>query len=637
MTHPANNPPHFDKDQHPALFQRISPANPRNGETSPARPIQETNIYSAFAQSVQVRPSQIPHQHDLPHRGSGRVWDVLQTAGFDAHEILRQHMGLYTTPEDIHTVLRSAGFSEAAIRESGLVSDEHGRLRHDWQGGLIVPLSDENGMVVDALAVIPARSLDEETRLEYARGTRATGLCAYCLHTAFATSAGRTNLVLVESILEAMFLQCRGFTNVAAVGGDGREFSPRRWEELARLGVETVTLAFGNDATRQRDVREALDHALRARTAPEVFILERTQLLENETLADVARRHGLEACQKAASIKSLAFHAKNFGWSRANQPAPVREDSTPAIRRRDDDFFQLAKASEEISNPHDRALFQQTLAEVNDALCQRLYAHARFVLDSRLGPYWAEQRFPEPSVCGVDHVLDQMTQHSHNSQVPERLSTYEGSEFTPGTVTVLANSSERGRLAELCSRLVMALENISEGTWLVVCREFSEEVIVLGLIAHMTRRMTHSQGLTFEEIRSRLSGHDPVAGYGDKPWLVDEAVDRLRRWRHRLQFAAKTNESSRIVPAIERACENGALGGVFFDHAPAASSDLQELASRFSCSVIAVTDQIAAGLQSVSASRPAWETPEVSPAVREFSGRIARWIERLEREEVRVA
>ena len=46
-----------------------------------------------------------------------------------------------------------------------------------------------------------------------------TEMVAYGLKTALKRPLGRKNLVLVEDIVDALYLQCRGFTNVAAVGG----------------------------------------------------------------------------------------------------------------------------------------------------------------------------------------------------------------------------------------------------------------------------------------------------------------------------------------------------------------------------------------------------------------------------------
>lgn len=659
MTHPldANSP--FDRGRHPALFQRVSrsvPPQDRSPQQKPETPMATQSIYAAFVEFVRFRMAEISYRDDRSRQATATIRDYLDSLGFHPEEIQQMQWGIYTTADEIRGYLQSVGFSEAAIRNSGLVTDASGTFRHDWHGHLIVPLLDEHRQVVDVLAVIPPAVSGHPVRYELARGSDGSEIVAYGLATALETPAGRKNLVLVEDLLDAFFLQCRGFTNVAAVGGNGREFSARRWEDLSRLGVETVTLAFGNDATRQRDVREALDNALRARTAPEVFVLERTQLLENETLADVARCHGLEACQKAASVKSLAFHGKSFGWSQPRDQSSRNGFASPTTFPQENVRAMLRADSERISHPHERALVQQTIAEVEEALYYRYYTQARRILESRLTGPWRPTVRPEHPTTDVKTVLDRFCDETNRAAVPEHLGRYDGNELQVGTVTVLANESLRGRLADLCSRLVTALETCGDQTWVVVCREFLEDVIVLGLIAHMTRRMSSAQGLTFDEIHARLSGRDPREGYGDKPWLVDEAVDRLRRWADRLQFLTTTMEPSHLTHRIERIADEQSLGGVFFDSLPAGRNDsytwmpgwkswdvsrdaLRELAVRHSCAVVAVTDHaVSSGtVKPVEKPPAAGSESDASPVIREFRTRIARWIEHEERQEVRVA
>ncbi len=650
----------LDRGRHPALFQRVTRSRPpvlEQPEPRTERTNAPRDIYAAFIEFVQFRPADFRHRENRVHPGSLAIWDYLDGRGFSIEDLHHLRLGLYTTPEDVLGYLRSVGFSEAAIEESGLVTDDRHGFRHDWRGCLIVPLQDERGQTTDVLAIIPPALSGERLRYEFARGTVASGMTAYALHAALATPISAKNLVLVEDVMEALYLQCRGFTNVAAVGGDGREFSSKRWEELARLGFEAVTLAFGNDATRQRDVREALDHALRARTAPEVFVLERTQFLENETLADVARRHGLEACRKAASAKSLAFHAKDFGWSSPRDTAPRNGHPVPSSSHRDNYRAYLRAESEKIPHPVERTAIKATIADVEEALYHRLFSKARAIVEARLGSGWWFNGHQPPRTLDVANVLDRLCEESGRAMIPEHLSRYDGHELQAGTVTVLANESVRGRLADLCSRLVTALENRADQTWVVVCREFSEEVIVLGLIAHITRRMTTAQGLTFEEIQARLSGRDPRDGYSDKPWLVDEAVDRLRRWTDRIKFVSDIASVSQVGSWIDQIADHQALGGVFFDSLPLAwslerawvpnapmgevspTSLLRELASRLSCAVVVVTGQALEQTNVLPAStyHTSRNPPEINRTILEFRDLISYWIEHEERSNIRVA
>ena len=333
------------------------------------------------------------------------------------------------------------------------------------------------------------------------------------------------------------------------------------------------------------------------------------------------------------------------------EPAPQNGYQPPPAFHRDNYRQALCAEAESVSHPHERAVIQAAIAEVDEALYHRHYARARAILESRLG---GQSRPParEHRTQNVNAVLDRLCEEPGRSVIPEHLSRYDGNELQAGTVTVLANESVRGRLADLCSRLVTALETRTDQTWVVVCREFSEEVLVLGLIAHMTRRMTTAQGLTFEEIQARLSGRDPLDGYSDKPWLVDEALDRLRRWTDRLQFVTDAADAPLTAYTLERLADRQTLGGVFFDGLPTqwpsggnkaypipATALMRELAARLSCAVVAVTDPAAEEqLAFPSDTRTTgWQPPESSRTLREFREMLNYWIEQEERQEIRVA
>ncbi len=331
-------------------------------------------------------------------------------------------------------------------------------------------------------------------------------------------------------------------------------------------------------------------------------------------------------------------------------PAEPAASSAPAFDR-DNHRAALRAEAEHIAHPRERAWIQAAITDIDNALYHRRYAEARAIVECRLDNPWPTVAVAEARTQNVGAVLDRLCEDAGGSVIPEPLSRYDGRELQAGTVTVLVNESVRGRLADLCARLAAALETRSDQTWVVVCREFSEEVIVLGLISHITRRMTTAQGLTFEEIQARLSGRDPSDGYGDKPWLVDEAVDRLRRWTDRLEFVADAADAPLTIYTLEKIADAQTLGGVFFDGLPRLwpsawhagyslpAVQLRELAARFSCAVVAVTDQTAdAGWAFPTGPRAASErTHEAGRTLREFRQRLLDWIEHEEGQEIRVA
>ena len=152
-----------------------------------------------------------------------------------------EDLGLYTTREAALAALKSKGFSEEEIKASGVVYD--GR----WEGRLIIPWRDRWGR----LGTFAARDLtgtaeDKEKYLylskDHGWGRPKADLVAFGLD--HALSRRPDYLLLVEGLLDVVNLQAQGFSNVAAIGGNGRELTETRW---AALGVPRVVLLLDND------------------------------------------------------------------------------------------------------------------------------------------------------------------------------------------------------------------------------------------------------------------------------------------------------------------------------------------------------------------------------------------------------
>ena len=209
--------------------------------------------------------------------------------------------------------------------------------------------------------------------------------------------------MLTEDLLDACLLNARGFGPVAAIGGEGGAFTPRRWEELSRLGIGTVTLAFREDDGRHDAVRDCLVHALRARTAPEVYVLEPTGPADCETLAETVRVHGVAAAEARLHRRTLAFHGKDFGaaprtgavadWAvRQNEPAPApkpqpkpqpRFRRDPGPRRASWESLREKARAEMLRLPPNSAARRAAavlFAEVDSALAAGDFARARDLL-----------------------------------------------------------------------------------------------------------------------------------------------------------------------------------------------------------------------------------------------------------------
>lgn len=623
---------------YPALFQRVVPIQrvapaTQTNETveSPSGPApiigQSGGIREAFlgfCQAALFAPG-ISRRFDRPSEtvAAACAISAAEAFGFTRDEIRQLGCGLYSGPAAVQEELRGAGFVAAEIDAARLVHDESGRMRAELSGCLMVPLTDESGRLCDFLLL----SVDETGRTfsgyRFLYGPATSKVVVYGLQTALAQPLGRESLVLVDDVLEGLLLQCRGLPHVAAIGSCGEDLSPRRWEELARLGVTTVTLAFRRDERHASEVRDALVNALRAKTAPQVYVANPYPGGERSA-ADVLRRFGKDACAVALSARSLAFHDKDFGA--ADRVRTTVESSRKFVATMPEvpESKQSPEPSNGTTEPHFRTAFRQHLADlaaampfeerrmadqvvaaVDGAIVAGDIARATWLIDGSMpgylsnavntfgawsapfgwtsahGPGWSyepawlhRQDVPHPpqtaSIASAGAVLDRLMKSPQPADIPSHLAGYAGRE-TPSTVEWVIDSSARGRLATLCERLIDACERRSGQAFVVVCCEHSEQQIMLAIATHLASRISEGEGLTIEEVRARFAGGEPTTGFRDKPWLADEAADRLRLWSNHMTFVTCPPTSAgqaAVEQAIEAARSKSAIGGIYFDSFP---------------------------------------------------------------------
>jgi hypothetical protein len=599
--HVENGRPHavdrtVDWSGYPALFQRVGPATPPaktvgtpiESTVAPGRMGGVREAFLGFCQAALFAPGATPHA-DRPSEtlAANRALAAAETFGFTRDEIRRLGCGLYAGPAAVREDLRSVGFVDAEIDAARLASDETGRPRAELTGCLIVPLTDETGRLCDFLFLTVGESGRAFCGYRFLEGPAKSKIVAYGLQVALSRPTGRESLVLVDDVLEALLLQCRGLHQVAAVGTGGQDFSPRRWEELARLGVVTVTLAFRRDDRHAGSVRDVLVNALRARTAPQVFVANPYPGGERSA-ADVLRRFGKDTCAAAIASRTLAFHDKDFG-AESRLRAAVEEAPMPCV------------APQPLVEPHhwsafrkhladlaaalpieDRVVAEQMIGAVEAALAARDYRRAAWLIDGGMrcwpwdtmfspapGTGWASEG-RSPSVASASAVLDRLVKSPQPSEIPTHLAGFAGRE-TPAAVEWLIHASPRARLALLCERLIDACERRPEQAFVVACCEHSERQVVLALVAQLASRLSDGPGLAIEDVRSRLAGQEPPGGYRDKPWLADEAADRLRVWSSRLNFVtcpATPAGQAAVEQVIETARARSVVGGIYFDALP---------------------------------------------------------------------
>jgi len=238
-------------------------------------------------------------QQSLAGDDGATARDYLNGRGFPADRLADLGLGLYTDPVSVELHLLGAGFNAQEIEDCGLITPA-------WMGRLVGPWRDRRGR----LATLFARNVDgganTSAKYLYLRGASKRDLVAFGLDVALATVAGRHDLVLVEGLLDVLLLQALGVTNVAAVGGSGRELTADRFEALAGWGVRRVTLLFDNDTAGREGTRAALEQSRQATAAPNIQVVDPAALGDVKDPDELVRQDGVDAWRRVLAAREPA-------------------------------------------------------------------------------------------------------------------------------------------------------------------------------------------------------------------------------------------------------------------------------------------------------------------------------------------
>lgn len=252
---------------------------------------------------VEVAPLQRPVERDRRADLLSDFFDVCQAElasdrGAGARAYLERRglpsaaiegSGLGVVPDRARTTraLTQAGYTGDEIRNAGIHADSR------WAGRLVGAWRHERGRI----GTLWVRTLDEDSdagaRYLYLRGASRTGLPPYGLADVVAQPVSeRSELTLVEGLIDVHHLRARGVTNVAALGGTGTQ--PEAFERLTRLGFERVTLCLDRDEPGRAATARAVEHAARAKRSPSIFVVDPDHLAPAKDPDAFVRNRGVD-------------------------------------------------------------------------------------------------------------------------------------------------------------------------------------------------------------------------------------------------------------------------------------------------------------------------------------------------------
>ena len=216
----------------------------------------------------------------------GAVIRYLADRGYSAQEWLDMELGAYTDRRELQEYLKGKGYSEKEIRDSGLLTSGLGEdyplafLWRDASGRAI-------GIVGRSIASAEELKAKGLSKYKYSAGLhKGEGLIG------FSSARGSERIILLEGVLDALYLNFRGFKSVAVGGTD---LSATQLQALQLAGCKELLLAMDMDEAGQRATEKLIKNLSRSSLRSYVISLPEGYKDADELI----RERGSEAFQLA--------------------------------------------------------------------------------------------------------------------------------------------------------------------------------------------------------------------------------------------------------------------------------------------------------------------------------------------------
>ena len=265
----------------------------------------------------------------------GPAKDYLLRRGLTEESI--ESFGLGFAPDEWDGLLKYAlnkGTSQDDLNKAGLLSEsQNGKIFDRFRNRVMFPIKDTLGRIVG----FSGRVLDDS--LPKYMNTPETdvfkkGDILYGLDVAKPIIREQLSCIVVEGYMDVIALHQTGFkTAVAALGAT---LTKEQAEQLSRLDVEKLYLAFDADAAGQRAILSGLEQSVGRR-----FMVKAVQIPEGKDPADTVLGGQLEAFQNALfeGLSEVEFRFESvlqkFDKSTSEGKRAILNELLPALKPRD--------------------------------------------------------------------------------------------------------------------------------------------------------------------------------------------------------------------------------------------------------------------------------------------------------------
>lgn len=542
---------------------------------------------------------QMTHQALWDKQGQNALAYLTTERLFTKEQLEQRELGFYPHSEWIKQKLQGAGYTTEEIEASGLIKDTR------WNGRLIGSWRDPKGN----LATFWARDLHSQSqpaeKYLYLQGTKKAALVAFGLYEALQHSSTKTNLVLVEGLLDVISLQARGFVSVAGIGGAGSEMKTERFEKLSALGIRTVTLLLDHDKAGMEGTLQAIIQAQKGNNVPYLYVVDPIYLQDDKDPDEFVRRNGLPAFENLFQYKKPAnLHTIDtlLGNISPQTSIPEKREAVervlssistlqgPQAALDYEDILRLTSektgysvegireiSTERISNQEQRDLekkLEKLLRESQTSLKNKENAlHITKELSSKLQPLQI-QRLDQPLPFSVARLEQESRKLPAGKKSGWNTLDETGVRFNAGELSIFGARTGHGKTSALIGLLYnwlkMAEQENSDELFLLYSAEEAEVRIYHRLLSLLTVHLrSPSQGWTMKQIGEFLQ--EPYSRGNSYRWPnpepLEAAKSKLLLWEPRLMIIYRPYWTVAEIQAhAKRMAEQRRIGAIVVDY-----------------------------------------------------------------------
>lgn len=502
------------------------------------------------------------------------VYAYLSQRGYTFDEIYDMELGAYLDRESLQAELQKQGYTAQEIQSSGLLTPGFGE---DYQ--LTLLWRDQAGRAIG----IAGRAILSDQEL------RARGLSKYKYSAGlqkdqglvgFSSSRGSPQIVLLEGVLDALYLNYKGFRSVA-VGG--LSLSAAQIQALTAAGTKELLLAMDMDEAGQRATEKILSSL--SSSGLRAYVVSWSK--EHKDPDELIRRRGAQAFQEALDkaeraskwlarrIVSKHDLTTDRGLDRAleesleayqaiedkiDQRAFMDSLKVSTGLSEEDLAVRLQEASERASSRKSQAVLQNYLREIQQKAAQGDIAGAELELSKALREVRISRGVEAPDPYLLDDFLaDIQTTPPALTSGYKRLDDTAG--IPVGAITIIAGRPGQGKTTFQLNLLVNMIRAYPDRRFYFFSYEEARKVLAVKLLMILAG-----------ETLSATSNYGAYVNYLKEKRGTNPKIDRAIREYEELTSSGRLLVSDDMYPAedlasvISRLTRSGDTGAVIVDY-----------------------------------------------------------------------